>query len=294
MLLAVFGVTAVTLQPDFVIQDFTLRSSPIPAILYQQPLLQASSNVPTPTPASNLVSIQSQGVTQADLNNRITGLLLHMHWLLNDRGQSATVSTARTNSSESKRIDRLERQIFSFMDDSNEDRSDLSDTLTTNGTFLTPTLTTALLNGTTTANALVTTGWLGVGTSSPVERLSVNGAVYLADTTPTNSASRLYNTAGGLYWNGSLVAGGAVGNWTGSGSDVYRASGNVGIGTSSPLAKLSVTGSGTGTGRAFSITDSTNAEKFTVLDNGNVGIGTSTPDERLTVTGRIHINNGLM
>ncbi|MCB9813853.1 tail fiber domain-containing protein [Candidatus Nomurabacteria bacterium] len=354
MLLAVFGVTAVTLQPDFVIQDFTLRSSPIPAILYQQPLLQASSNVPTPTPASNLVSIQSQGVTQADLNNRITGLLLHMHWLLNDRGQSATVSTTRTNSSESKRIDRLERQIFSFMDESDDDRSDLSDDITNGGSFLNPTLTTATLNGTTTAGAFIVNGRLGVGTSSPVERLSINGAVYLADTTPTNSASRLYNTAGGLYWNGSLVAGGAVGSWTGSGGNVYRASGNVGIGTSAPdkllhiksqsgvyrsqisiddsannsgyaridyntddsiswnagvystnsspdrgfavsnnysgwkdllsvspngnvgigttssLAKLSVKGSGTGTGRAFSITDSTNVEKFTVLDNGKV------------------------
>lgn len=56
----------------------------------------------------------------------------------------------------------------------------------------------------------------------------------------------------------------------------------VGIGTSTPTAKLAVTGSGTGTGRAFTIANSSNAEKFTVLDNGSVGIGTTSPDSALS------------
>lgn len=59
--------------------------------------------------------------------------------------------------------------------------------------------------------------------------------------------------------------------------------GNVGIGTTSPLAKLSVKGTGLTTGLAFQVTDSANAPKFTVFDNGNVGIGTTTPNSRLNV-----------
>jgi len=50
--------------------------------------------------------------------------------------------------------------------------------------------------------------------------------------------------------------------------------GNVGIGTTTPSAKTAITGSGTGTGRAFVVANSSNAEKFTILDNGNVGINT--------------------
>ncbi len=62
--------------------------------------------------------------------------------------------------------------------------------------------------------------------------------------------------------------------------------GKVGIGTISPSAKLSVTGEGTGNGRAFAIADINNVEKFTVLDNGNVGIGVNNPTKaRLEVSG---------
>ena len=54
---------------------------------------------------------------------------------------------------------------------------------------------------------------------------------------------------------------------------VIQNSGNVGIGTTSPAARLSVTGAGTGTGAAFQVADSANAPKFTVLDNGNTQFG---------------------
>ncbi|MDO8717299.1 MAG: hypothetical protein Q7J73_10930, partial [Dehalococcoidales bacterium] len=47
--------------------------------------------------------------------------------------------------------------------------------------------------------------------------------------------------------------------------------GNVGIGTTSPLAKLSIKGTGATTGRLLQITDSNDVEKVTILDNGNVG-----------------------
>jgi hypothetical protein len=59
----------------------------------------------------------------------------------------------------------------------------------------------------------------------------------------------------------------------------------VGIGTTSPSAQFSVTGTGTGTGRLTAFANSSNAEKFTILDNGNVGIGTTSPPGILSVQG---------
>ena len=78
----------------------------------------------------------------------------------------------------------------------------------------------------------------------------------------------------------SVVFGGIVAHNT---AFIVANGGNVGIGTTSPSAKLSIKGGGTTTGRAFAISDSANAEKFTVLDNGNVGIGTTSPAYRLNV-----------
>lgn len=66
------------------------------------------------------------------------------------------------------------------------------------------------------------------------------------------------------------------------GSLAYLA-GSTGIGTTSATAKLAVMGAGTGTGRAFVISDSNNSEKVTVLDNGNVGLGTTTPSALLSI-----------
>jgi len=45
--------------------------------------------------------------------------------------------------------------------------------------------------------------------------------------------------------------------------------GNVGIGTTTPDAKLQIKGTGTTTGEAFSVLDSGDNEKFAILDNGN-------------------------
>lgn len=61
--------------------------------------------------------------------------------------------------------------------------------------------------------------------------------------TPSETASKLYNVGTTLYWNGSAVAmsGSPDGDWTISGSNIYSAvSGNVGIGESSPDRKLHI------------------------------------------------------
>ncbi len=85
-------------------------------------------------------------------------------------------------------------------------------------------------------------GNIGIGTSSPTDVLSVNGPIYFSATSPSVTTNRLYNdSSGDLYWNGSLI-GGSVGTWSASGGNVYRTTGNVGISTTSPYAKLSVVG----------------------------------------------------
>lgn len=64
------------------------------------------------------------------------------------------------------------------------------------------------------------------------------------------------------------------------------AGGNVGIGTTTPFAKLEIKGSGATTGtNALEIHNSTgNNYSMVVKDDGNVGIGTSSPGSRLTLT----------
>lgn len=59
--------------------------------------------------------------------------------------------------------------------------------------------------------------------------------------------------------------------------------GNVGIGSSSPFARLSIKGVGTGTGINFQTTDSAFTPLVTGLDNGNFGIGSSTPGSLLSI-----------
>lgn len=139
--------------------------------------------------------------------------------------------------------------------------SDTSRTITESGTLSNTTFTgTITMSGLTTtallypnANGILTAASglsvinnnLTIGTSTAYEKLTVDGPIYLGSEVPTTTASRLYNSAGSLYWAGNLVAGAAVGSWTASGGDVYRASGNVGIGNTSPTYKLSVVGSST-------------------------------------------------
>ena len=86
-------------------------------------------------------------------------------------------------------------------------------------------------------------GKVGLGTTTPSELLSLDdGALYLGNYLPSVTTNRLYAQSNSLYWGSMLLAGASVGNWTGNGADVYRLTGNVGIGTSTSSYKLSVSG----------------------------------------------------
>ncbi len=69
-------------------------------------------------------------------------------------------------------------------------------------------------------------------------------------------------------------------------------SGNIGIGTSTPSAKLQVTGTA-GSGDVLTVSSSTNSSMFTVLANGNVGIGTSTMNAQLGIVSNSNTKTAL-
>jgi type II secretory pathway pseudopilin PulG len=74
-------------------------------------------------------------------------------------------------------------------------------------------------------------GNIGIGTTTPSQTLSVDGKIYTSDS---------FIFADGSVQTTAAVSG--VTLWTLSGSDIYRTTGNVGIGTANPAAKLDVAG----------------------------------------------------
>jgi hypothetical protein len=121
---------------------------------------------------------------------------------------------------------------------------------------------------------------VGVGTSSPSDTFSLAGPLYLSQiSAPSVTTNRLYNTGGSIYWNGTALGagGGGTSSWATTTSQVSGRlinyslnttdivtigasstttapfffdpntttgyiSGKLGIGTTSPYAKLSVVG----------------------------------------------------
>lgn len=86
--------------------------------------------------------------------------------------------------------------------------------------------------------ATTATPYVGIGTTNPIVKLHVVG--------DTNISGVI--SATGYYLNGSQLVSAALQTWDINGSDVYRLTGNVGIGSSIPGSKLTVAGDITATG----------------------------------------------
>lgn len=147
--------------------------------------------------------------------------------------------------------------------------------------------------------AIYYSGKLGIGTQAPSWPLHVvsTGQVSFGAESSNTTATGFYlqNTSTNGRQYGFYSTGQNSYNSIPSGSFVFRdftgnadrwvisSSGNVGIGSTTPIATLSV--KGTAGTNPFVIASSTNTQLFTVLQSGNVGINISTSTAKLTVKG---------
>jgi hypothetical protein len=179
-------------------------------------------------------------------------------------------------------------------------------------------------------------GNVGIGTNTPSDKLDVEGTVRVNDSNIWLRGGADLNHGIGWYGVGKLFAtanidgpavfgcsGGALGTACGGQKIAlyWNSAGNVGIGTTNPPQKLSISGQessahGVGAGigisntapgganwylRAGATGTSTPASGFSIADDigyrlvidksGNVGIGTNTPGDKLDVEGTIRVND---
>ncbi|NNF34795.1 MAG: hypothetical protein HKN68_11830 [Saprospiraceae bacterium] len=138
------------------------------------------------------------------------------------------------------------------------------------------------------------TGNVGVGTLSPTQKLEVVGKFKLGDDATTESEGVMrFNTTTDEFegFNGtSWLSFGGGGKWLSSGSDIYFNTGNVGVGSASPLAKFYVIQKGTTD--AFRVDDEDpDTTPFIIKADGKVGIGTDIPLSQLYVVGEVGIES---
>lgn len=91
-----------------------------------------------------------------------------------------------------------------------------------------------------------TTNNFGVGTTSPYAKLSVSGQVvaasYISTTTATSTFGGGLNISTGCFSISNTCIGSGSSQWTTTGYNIYYNTGSVGVGTTTPYAKLSVVG----------------------------------------------------
>lgn len=125
--------------------------------------------------------------------------------------------------------------------------------------------------------ATTATPYIGIGITNPTSKLHIVG--------DTNISGVI--SATGYYLNGNSLVDASIQTWDINGSDIYRSSGNVGIGSSIPGSKLTVAGSITATeaitGSSISVSGIVTASRFI----STVTTGTAP----LTVTSTTQVSN---
>ena len=141
-----------------------------------------------------------------------------------------------------------------------------------------------------------TTGYQNSAIGLNAGRYLLDGAA--ANATGNNSLFLGFDTRANAdgQTNQIVVGYSAIGNGSNSvtlGNDSISKTilkGNVGIGTTTPSAKLDIYGTA-GTADIFGVSSSSNARLFTINSAGNVGIGTSTPSANLTSSGTVRFTS---
>lgn len=146
-----------------------------------------------------------------------------------------------------------------------------------------------------------------IGSSSSLSSLDFNQTLYFemevggtASTSwETLSPRKVLGTVPTALLAKSLMSGASIGTTSITNLSVLDMSsstfaGALGVGTSTPSARLSITAHGnSSSGRAFSVADSSNIERFTIKDSGLVGIGSTTPATNLSVSGSTYATGGI-
>lgn len=122
----------------------------------------------------------------------------------------------------------------------------VSGNLNVSGTMATSNIVTSIINGTTDLLLNPSGGNVGVGVSSPTSRLDVGGDINMANNSVLRSGGRqllIMGLSGTTYLDSNGPGSGIRLQPNGNVAMTLTASGNVGIGTTTPGAKLSVEGS---------------------------------------------------
>ena len=155
-------------------------------------------------------------------------------------------------------------------------------------------------NAGTDAMTISTTGNVGIATTNPLQTLDVNGIINVATGFKIGNASAVSghflrgngtNYVDGTIQLSDLPAVTTAGGWTDGGSSVYltTTADNVGIGTSSPLNKLDVSGAVA----IGSLPTVALPQSNMLYVSGNVGVGTTSPGTKLEIgSGQISAPSG--
>lgn len=136
-----------------------------------------------------------------------------------------------------------------------------------------------------------TSGYVGIGTSNPQEKLQVNGNMLIASNkdinysmqngTGANVGMETYNTSGiHIGQTGALSSG------------LFVLNSSIGINTTNPVNSLDVNGNVLVTNGSLIATGNVNTVGNMFLVNGSVGVNATGPSADLTVNGSMNVLNG--